>query len=91
MPAEPTAGSGMNLHPEPVSRPIPAKAVIPESAGTRSQRINPWIPSEGPAATICKTDAGYQLKEGEIRPTRQIYRVLMGQERKNHFGLVLLC
>ena len=80
----------MNLHPAPLCQPIPVKAVIPRSLGTRSQRINPWIPADQPAATICKTEAGYELKEGEIKPTWQIYRVLMGQEKKRHFGLVRL-
>jgi len=36
--------NGMTLHPGPEYRPIPVKAVIPGSLGTRSQRINPWIP-----------------------------------------------
>ena len=80
----------MNLHPDPLYQPIPVKAVIPKSLGTRSQRINPWIPANKPAATICKTDAGYQLKEAEIKPTWQMYRVLTGQERKKHFGLIRL-
>ena len=78
----------MNLHPDPAFAPIPVKAVIPLSLGTRSQRINPWIPSDKPAATVCKTDAGYELKEAEIRPTQQMYRVLTGMETKKHFGLV---
>jgi len=80
----------MNLHPGPIYLPIPVKAVIPRSLGTRSQRINPWIPADKPAATICKTEAGYQLKEAEIKPTWQMYRVLTGQERKKHFGLIRL-
>jgi site-specific DNA-cytosine methylase len=80
----------MNLHPDPLYQPIPVKAVIPRSLGTRSQRINPWIPADKPAATICKTEAGYQLKEAEIKPTWQMYRVLTGQERKKHFGLIRL-
>jgi site-specific DNA-cytosine methylase len=80
----------MNLHPDPLYQPIPVKAVIPKSLGTRSQRINPWIPADKPAATICKTDAGYQLKAVEIKPTWQMYRVLTGQERKKHFGLIRL-
>jgi hypothetical protein len=80
----------MNLHPDPLFAPIPVKAVIPRSLGTRSQRINPWIPADQPAATICKSDGGYELKEGEIRPTWQMYRVLIGQTRKNHFGLIKL-
>jgi len=80
----------MNLHPDPMYQPIPVKAVIPESLGTRSQRINPWIPADKPAATIFKTEAGYQLKEGEIKPTWQMYRVLTGQEKKKHFGLIRL-
>ena len=80
----------MNLHPDPLYRPIPVKEVIPGSLGTRSQRINPWIPADKPAATICKTEAGYQLKEAEIKPTWQMARVLAGQERKKHFGLIRL-
>jgi site-specific DNA-cytosine methylase len=80
----------MNLHPDPLYQPIPVKAVIPHSLGTRSQRINPWIPADEPAATICKTEAGYQLKEAEIRPTWQMSRVLTGQEKKKHFGLIRL-
>ncbi len=65
----------MCLHPDPQFQPIPVKAVIPRSLGTRSQRINPWIPADQPAATICKTEAGYELKEAEIRPTWQMARV----------------
>jgi site-specific DNA-cytosine methylase len=80
----------MNLHPDPLYQPIPVKAVIPKSLGTRSQRINPWIPADKPAATICKTDAGYQLKAVEIKPTWQMARVLTGQEKKKHFGLIRL-
>jgi len=80
----------MTLHPDPEYQPIPVKAIIPRSLGTRSQRINPWIPADDPAATICRSEGGYQLKEGEIRPTWQMYRVLTGQERKKHFGLVKL-
>jgi site-specific DNA-cytosine methylase len=80
----------MSLHPDPLYQPIPVKAVIPKSLGTRSQRINPWIPADKPAATICKTEAGYQLKESEIKPTWQMYRVLTGQEKKKHFGLIRL-
>ena len=81
----------MNLHPDPAFEPIPVKAVIPLSLGTRSQRINPWISSDESAATICKTAAGYELKElkeAEIKPTCQSYRVLTGQEPKRHFGLI---
>ena len=80
----------MTLHPDPEYQPIPVKSVIPRSLGTRSQRINPWIPADEPAATICKTEAGYELKEAEIRPTWQMARVLAGQEKKKHFGLIRL-
>ena len=80
----------MNLHPDPLYQSIPVEAVIPRSLGTRSQRINPCIPADKPAATICKTEAGYQLKEAEIKQTWQMYRVLTGQERKKHFGLIRL-
>jgi site-specific DNA-cytosine methylase len=80
----------MKLHPDPIYQPIPVKALIPKSLGTRSQRINPWIPADEPAATICKTAAGYELMEAQIKPTCQSYRVLTGQEPKRHFGLVRL-
>jgi site-specific DNA-cytosine methylase len=80
----------MNLHPEPLYEPIPVKALIPKSLGTRSQRINPWILADEPAAKICKTAAGDELMEAQIRPTCQSYRVLTGQETKRHFGLVRL-
>ncbi len=69
-------------------QPIPVKALIPRSLGTRSQRINPWIPSEEPAATICRNEAGYELKEAKIGENTQAYRVLTEQERKRHFGLI---
>jgi site-specific DNA-cytosine methylase len=78
----------MTLHPDPEYQPIPVKAIIPRSLGTRSQRINPWIPSSQPAATVCRSDAGYELKEAAIRPTQQKYRVLTGKERGRHFGLI---
>lgn len=81
----------MSLHPDPASEPIPVKVIIPQSLGTRSQKINPWITSDKPAATVCKNDAGYELKElkeAEIRPSCQSYRVLTGQEPKKHFGLI---
>jgi site-specific DNA-cytosine methylase len=81
---------GMNLHPDPIYQAIPVKALLPQSLGTRSQRINPWIPADEPAATICRTAAGYELKESQIKPTCQAYRVLTGYEPKRHFGLVRL-
>jgi len=80
----------MNFHPNPEYDPIPAKAVIPRSLSTRSQRINPWIPADEPAATICKTAAGYELKEAQIGPNCQSFRVLTGQEPRRHFGLIRL-
>jgi hypothetical protein len=46
----------MTLHPNPEYQPIPVKAVIPRSLGTRSQRINPWIPADEPAATKDRTN-----------------------------------
>jgi site-specific DNA-cytosine methylase len=78
------------LHPDPLYEPIPVKALIPKSFGNRSQRINPWISSEEPAATICKTATDYELKEAQIKPTCQSYRVLTGQEPRRHFALVRL-
>jgi len=40
----------MNLHPNPTCQTIPGKALIPKSLGTRSRRINPWMPADEPAA-----------------------------------------
>jgi hypothetical protein len=43
-----------------------------------SHQINPWILSDESAATVCKTDACYPLKETEI--------LLTGLEKKKHFA-----
>ena len=85
-------------HPKPQTKPIPARDVIASCIGTRSQAINPWIPSAAAAACVCKTSAGYQaltlteadLKEAEIRASWQSSRVLKGIEGAKHFGLVRL-
>jgi DNA (cytosine-5)-methyltransferase 1 len=86
-------------HPGAENGQIKAGEAIPELRATRSQRINPWIDSlAAPAATICKTSAGYQaltisqidLKEAEIKPTWQSWRVLIGKEKHKHFSLVKL-
>ena len=58
----------MKLHPDPLYQPIPVKALIPKSLGTRSQRINPWIPSDERAAAASSIDADYELKEAQIKP-----------------------
>jgi hypothetical protein len=58
----------MTLHPDPEYQPIPVKDVIPRSLGTRSQRINPWIPSDQPATTICSTEGGYELNDNSWTP-----------------------
>ncbi len=80
----------VKFHPDPEYKPIAVRAVIPRSLGTRSQRINPWIPADEPAATICRNDAGYELKDARISPNAQSFRVLTGQEPKRHFGLIRL-
>jgi DNA (cytosine-5)-methyltransferase 1 len=77
-------------HPEAQFISIPVKAIIPNAVGTRSQKINPWISADQSAVTICKTNAGYELKESQIKETWQSYRVLTGQEKKKHFGLTRL-
>ena len=85
-------------HPKPQTKPIPASAVLAGCIGTRSQRINPWIPADRSPATLCKMDASWQalvlteadLKEAAIKPTWQSWRVLKGLERHKHFGLVRL-
>lgn len=49
------------VHPRAETAPMPLKLAIPEMLASRSQRINPWMPAEGPAATICKMGAGYEV------------------------------
>lgn len=48
-------------HPEAENLPIPVKNVLPGCLATRSQDINPYISSDKPAATICKTSSGYSV------------------------------
>ncbi len=48
-------------HPKPQTAPIPANTIIQGLIGTRSQQINPWIPGENPAATLCKSPRGYEI------------------------------
>ena len=72
----------MNLHPAPLSSAHTGQGRYPEIARDEVAAHQPWIPADQPAATICRTEAGYELKEGEIKPTWQMYRVLMGQEKK---------
>lgn len=84
--------------PLPNKNIIMAKEAIPNLIATRSQRINPRIDSDKPCATICKIDSGYEavfntaadMEEAEIRESWQLYRILMGKEKKKHFGLVVL-
>ncbi len=77
----------MILHPEPQFQPIPVKAVIPRSLGTRSQRINPWIPADQPAATICKTDAGHELKQTDKFGDRHRFTFLGVQHKIRKRGI----
>lgn len=85
-------------HPKAESRVIASGSVIPGCAATRSQRINPWIKSDRAAATICKTESGYEilqltdtdLREAQIKDTWQMSRVLRGIEAHKHFDLVRL-
>ena len=73
----------MNLHPEPLHEPIPIKALIPKSPGTRSQRINPLIATGEATETICRTAAGYEIKAAQIKPTFPSYRVLPDRSPRN--------
>lgn len=84
-------------HPIPQAEPIPVKNVILGCAGTWSQRINPWVSATRPAATVCKTDVGYEvlnstadLKAAALQDSWQMARVLQGKEPAKHFGLVRL-
>jgi DNA (cytosine-5)-methyltransferase 1 len=85
-------------HPGAECMPITALQAIPGLMATRSQRINPWINAlDNPSATICKTAEGFQvistekeLAEAKIKESWQMYKVLLGQLPKKHFGLVVL-
>jgi len=67
----------IGLHPNPLFQPIPVKAVIPNTLGTRSQRINPWIPADEPAATICQS---YRVLTGQ-EPKRHFGLVRLDPEK----------
>jgi len=55
---------------DPEYQPIPVKAVMPRSLGTKVSENQPLDTGDKPAATICKTDAGYELKKAQIsRPS----------------------
>jgi site-specific DNA-cytosine methylase len=43
-----------------------------------------------PVKAVIPNSLGYELKEAEIKPTWQMARVLTGQEKKKHFGLIRL-
>lgn len=84
-------------HPKAAVKTIPARNAIPDLLATRSQRINPWIDSLHPSATICKMAEGYQvlsmpvdLAEAGIKDSWQMSRVLKGIEKQKHFGLLRL-
>jgi DNA (cytosine-5)-methyltransferase 1 len=82
-------------YPKGQNKPIAAFIAIPGMKASRSMGINPRIDSHAPAATICRQNSDYQalfisdaeMKEAEIKPTWQAYRVLKGQERHKHFSL----
>lgn len=83
-------------HPKPQTKPVSSGEMLPGCVGTKSQNINPWISADKSAATICKSEMGYRgifisdsdLKEAEIKPTWQMYRILKGLEKHKHFSLV---
>jgi DNA (cytosine-5)-methyltransferase 1 len=83
-------------HPMAQNNPIAVKEVLPGCAATRSQHINPWMNGNRSAATVCKTEAGYDalflsesdLAEAVIKDTWQMSRVLRGIEPHKHFSLV---
>ena len=85
-------------HPVAESKPITAAMAIPGLIATKSQCINPGIDALAEScATICKTESGYRvlstqgdIDEAEIKKTWQMYKVLIGQLPKTHFGLVRL-
>lgn len=42
-------------HPKPQTRPAPLREIAPDARASRSQKINPWIPSSQSICTITKT------------------------------------
>jgi DNA (cytosine-5)-methyltransferase 1 len=42
-------------HPKPQTRPVAFREIAPDALASRSQKINPWIPSSRPICTITKT------------------------------------
>ena len=42
-------------HPKPQTRPLALREIAPDAKASRSQKINPWIPSTRPICTITKT------------------------------------
>lgn len=74
-------------HPIPQAKPIPVRDVIMGCAGTRSQRINPWISANRPAATLCKTAAGYSaLPRFDDKYARLYDRVPLGGNASDVIG-----
>jgi len=53
---------GVDPTPPPPTVPFAARDAVEGLVATRSQRINPWIPATGPAATVCKSSGGYRGK-----------------------------
>lgn len=51
-------------HPRPQTPPTPLRAICPDALASRSQKINPWIPSWKPVCTITKTPFKGLIKTG---------------------------
>ena len=58
-------------HPKPQNKPIPLQSICPDAIASRSEKINPWIPSSKAVCTITKTpfDGLLKTSEGTRQPT----------------------
>jgi DNA (cytosine-5)-methyltransferase 1 len=56
-------------HPKPQTKPVALRDIIPDATASRSQKINPWIPSSRAICTITKTPfAGIVKTATGVRP-----------------------
>ena len=58
-------------HPPAQTVPMALHDALPHINACKSQRINPWINSKQPAATITSLSRGYEIVSGQPAPTLQ--------------------
>lgn len=67
-------------HPKPQTRIISLRSICPDALASRSQTINPWIPSSEPVCTITKTPYVGLIRtaEGVREPTIKELKIFGG-------------